>query len=156
MEWWQITNEICCWMYIAYQSPLFQLPTQQSLWGQHGAHLGPVGPRWAPCWSHEPCYQDMFIYNNFIWSLCTTVCFIHCLLYSPTGNHPFLMCAQYATLPSTTNSSRVISTQDSFSIFITSTLKLDHLYPYLIVYRFCHLLAQVGPSDCSRGPSNGL
>ena len=22
-------------------------------WG----HLGPVGPRWAPCWPHEPCYQ---------------------------------------------------------------------------------------------------
>ena len=21
------------------------------------AHLGPVGPRWAPCWPHEPCYQ---------------------------------------------------------------------------------------------------
>ena len=19
--------------------------------------LGPAGPRWAPCWSHEPCYQ---------------------------------------------------------------------------------------------------
>ena len=26
-------------------------------WGQHGAHLGPVGPRWTPCWPHEPCYQ---------------------------------------------------------------------------------------------------
>ena len=25
--------------------------------GQHGAHLGPVGPGWAPCWPHEPCYQ---------------------------------------------------------------------------------------------------
>ena len=25
--------------------------------GQHGAHLGPVGPRWAPCWPHESCYQ---------------------------------------------------------------------------------------------------
>ena len=25
-------------------------------WGQHGAHLGPTGPRWAPCWPHEPCY----------------------------------------------------------------------------------------------------
>ena len=25
--------------------------------GQHGAHLGPVGPGWAPCWFHEPCYQ---------------------------------------------------------------------------------------------------
>ena len=21
----------------------------------HGAHLGPVGPRCAPCWPHEPC-----------------------------------------------------------------------------------------------------
>ena len=26
----------------------------------HGAHLGPVGPRWAPCWTHEPCYQSMY------------------------------------------------------------------------------------------------
>ena len=24
--------------------------------GQHGAHLGPVGPRWAPRRPHEPCY----------------------------------------------------------------------------------------------------
>ena len=29
----------------------------QSPRGQHGAHLGPVSPRWAPCWAHEPCYQ---------------------------------------------------------------------------------------------------
>ena len=28
-----------------------------SSWGQHGAHLGPVGPRWTPCWPHEPCNQ---------------------------------------------------------------------------------------------------
>ena len=38
--------------------------------GQHGAHLGPRGPRWAPCWLHEPCYlgllgQDL---GYFIWS----------------------------------------------------------------------------------------
>ena len=26
----------------------------------HGANLGPVGPRWAPCWPHEPCYQGTF------------------------------------------------------------------------------------------------
>ena len=32
-------------------------PRWQSSWGQHGAHLGPVGPRWAPCWPHESCYQ---------------------------------------------------------------------------------------------------
>ena len=23
---------------------------------QHGAHLGPTGPSWAPCWPHELCY----------------------------------------------------------------------------------------------------
>ena len=38
--------------------PAQRAPRQQNLWGKHGAHLGPVGPRWAPCWLHEPCYQD--------------------------------------------------------------------------------------------------
>ena len=32
------------------------LPWEQGFWGQHGAHLGPTGPRWAPCWPREPCY----------------------------------------------------------------------------------------------------
>ena len=38
---------------------LFQhhkFPWEQSSWGQHGAHLGPTGPRRAPCWPHELCY----------------------------------------------------------------------------------------------------
>ena len=26
----------------------------------HGAHLGPTGPRRAPCWPHEPCYQGQW------------------------------------------------------------------------------------------------
>ena len=34
-------------------------PWQQGSWGQHGAHLGPTGPRCAPCWPHEPCYLGM-------------------------------------------------------------------------------------------------
>ena len=42
------------------QRNLFQslscLPRWQSSWGQNGANLGPIGPRWAPCWLHEPCY----------------------------------------------------------------------------------------------------
>ena len=37
-------------------------PRQQSSWGQYGAHLGPVGPRWAPCWPHEPCYQGLAVW----------------------------------------------------------------------------------------------
>ena len=28
----------------------------------HGAHLGPVGPRWAPCWPHELWYQGYLVY----------------------------------------------------------------------------------------------
>ena len=31
-------------------------PWWQGSWGQHGAHLEPTGPRWAPCWPHELCY----------------------------------------------------------------------------------------------------
>ena len=32
---------------------------RRSTWDQHGAYLGPVGPRWAPWWPHEPCYQGL-------------------------------------------------------------------------------------------------
>ena len=28
-------------------------------WGQHGDHLGPTRPRWAPCWPHELCYLGL-------------------------------------------------------------------------------------------------
>ena len=28
-------------------------PWWQGSWGQHGAHLGPTGPRWTPCWERE-------------------------------------------------------------------------------------------------------
>ena len=38
---------------------------EQRSWGQHGAHLGPVGPRWAPCWPYEPCYQGIFYLLGF-------------------------------------------------------------------------------------------
>ena len=33
-----------------------KIPWQQGSWDQHGAHLGPPGPRWAPWWPHELCY----------------------------------------------------------------------------------------------------
>ena len=43
---WKTENRRCCTGSAALQGS----------WGQHGAHLGPIGPRWAPCWPHEPCY----------------------------------------------------------------------------------------------------
>ena len=40
------------------------VPDSKVHWGQYGTHLGPVGPRWAPCWPHEPCYQEcLYIYT---------------------------------------------------------------------------------------------
>ena len=38
------------------------IPRYQSSWGQHVAHLGSVGPRWAPCWPHEPCSLVIYTY----------------------------------------------------------------------------------------------
>ena len=34
-----------------------QVPWQQGSWGQHRAHLGPVGPSCTPCRPDEPCYM---------------------------------------------------------------------------------------------------
>ena len=40
---------------------------QQDSWGQHGAHLAPVGSRWTLCRPHEPCYLG---YTCFLDSPC--------------------------------------------------------------------------------------
>ena len=47
----------------------------QGSWVQHGAHLGPTGPRWAPCWPQEFCYLGS----------CLLVCLKCC---SPGSNLP--------------------------------------------------------------------
>ena len=46
------------------QTRSFQNPDCKVHGGQHGGHLGPVGPRWAPCWPHEPCYQGSHTPHN--------------------------------------------------------------------------------------------
>ena len=38
--------------------------------GPHGVHMVLVGPRWALCWIHEPCYQGCF-YLYPKWELVT-------------------------------------------------------------------------------------
>ena len=42
-------------------------PRWQGSWGLHGAHLGTTGPRWAPCWPHEPCYQGCYHIVELSW-----------------------------------------------------------------------------------------
>ena len=45
------------------QFPEVSCPWRQGSLGPHGAHLGPAGPRWAPCWPHEPCYRGMICHE---------------------------------------------------------------------------------------------
>ena len=41
--------------YLLWHSDAIWHQGSWSSWGQHGAHLGPTGPRWAPCWPHKLC-----------------------------------------------------------------------------------------------------
>ena len=47
----------------------------------HGTHMGPVGPSFAPCWPHRPCYRGRYY---------VTCSFLSCLtpdfLCSPPAN----------------------------------------------------------------------
>ena len=56
MSWWAV---VCSRVRTLYHVMTWfsAHPRQQISWDQHGAHLGPVGPRWTPCWPHELCYQ---------------------------------------------------------------------------------------------------
>ena len=68
--------------------------------GQHGAHLGPVGPRWAPCWPHEPCYRGIEIEPIELqnWACCQSMVFP--LTGALTTTHvPLLIQAHKSTGP---------------------------------------------------------
>ena len=52
------------------RASLAWVPWWQGSWGQHGAHMGPTGPIWAPCWPHGLCYLGYFDESRFnlIWN----------------------------------------------------------------------------------------
>ena len=53
---WQVSPRLSC-------SNACQIlaPQIARFMGLHGAHLGTTGPRWAPCWPHEPYYQGRYL-----------------------------------------------------------------------------------------------
>ena len=57
---------ICLLVVLHFSMILMTLPRYQSSWGQHGAHLGPVGPRWAPYWPVEPCHLSVSWLNHVV------------------------------------------------------------------------------------------
>ena len=46
-------------------------PDSKVHWGQHGAQLGPTGPRWATCWPHEPCYLGSDYISKILYDVIT-------------------------------------------------------------------------------------
>ena len=57
-------------------------PWKEGSWGQHRAHLGPTGPRWAPCWPHELCYLGCFVICFVVLWLCCESLVNPCNLFS--------------------------------------------------------------------------
>ena len=62
-------------------TPSTAIPWWQGSCGQHGAHLGPTGPMWAPYWPHELCYlgslhpcteiQPHYVATNHVYEIST-------------------------------------------------------------------------------------
>ena len=65
-------NHIHCLLLLQCRTPvvdihaLLWLSRKQRSRGQHRAHLGPVGPRWAPCRPNEPCSHGIGYCSSYI------------------------------------------------------------------------------------------
>ena len=55
----------------AYRTLMAWGQAWESSWGQHGAHLRPTRPKWAPCLSHELCCLGNYLrdWQRHSWQL---------------------------------------------------------------------------------------
>ena len=85
---YHVQNVVCC---TSRYRLTHWLPRWQSSWGHYGSHLGPVDPRWAACWPHEPCYRVMFGWNRLcqgniqIFISTWTICLLSAWYYTTAG-----------------------------------------------------------------------
>ena len=97
----------------------------QGSYGLHGAYLGPTGPKWAPCWPHDPCYLGGFS----VWII----------IYSqyPIKSKPLLSRPSMA-------GSRCLFHRQSFHIYpvmsfiytgFTGNIDMFHMWIYKYIYR---------------------
>ena len=58
-----------CWFHCCHVDFLSNMAISQMamFMGPTWGNLGPVGPRWALCWPHEPCYQDIHYESSISW-----------------------------------------------------------------------------------------
>ena len=59
INWYGIVTEYSTLFFKIVDHALYR-SWQQDAWGQYGAHLGPTGASWAPCWPHDLCYLGIF------------------------------------------------------------------------------------------------
>ena len=107
---WYFCDQLCCYIfYHCYHSYLYnqvmqcttnnyaciwytlfgwKRPWQQGLWGQHGAHMGPTGPRWAQCWPHEPCYLGQCLWVDIVIKCDTILCITSGVIYNIVSYFP--------------------------------------------------------------------
>ena len=67
-------------------------PWEQGSWGQHGAHLGLTGPRWAPYWPPWTLLYGIAMKGPIVWALiCDFVISLNMLLNRQLSCHVFEM-----------------------------------------------------------------
>ena len=59
--WLQLRSYVCIYAAVCEPGIQFKIrvPWDQGSWGQHVAHLGPTGPREAPCWPPSFCHMGI-------------------------------------------------------------------------------------------------
>ena len=57
--------------YLGVSEVTLWLLRKQGSWDQHEPHLAPVGPRWAQCRPHEPCYLGTSTSDRSLQNLAT-------------------------------------------------------------------------------------
>ena len=97
---------------VLYFTP--HIPRQQSSLDQHGAHMSLVGPRWAPCWPHEPCYQG---------------CYNLMAMRHLQGTYDYNSLNEYVPLPSSDFSNASVHPNDKFCMIV--------LYQKIFLYHPC-------------------
>ena len=112
-----------------YNNTIFtaDTPWEQLSWGLHGAHLGPTGPTWAPCWPHEFLLSGLSpektVCNTFTINRATS----NELLVKPLGQ--LCPCKTQAVSVQT---SGLFEIKNSFRLFIHSILNLFRIRHPLI------------------------
>ena len=96
----QRKTNIWVFLIVPYQQKNFCIPRQQGSRGQHGAHLGLVGPRWAPCWPHVSCYQGILTAQNILSRTpCSSICMIWLIVFTTKSqfefNEPYIHWSRY-------------------------------------------------------------